>query len=83
MQTVTVNISFPRELLKSMDVLAKREARSRSELLRQAARVYLERRHRWDKMFTFWQAEARRAGLKPEDVEGMVAEARRAKARKS
>lgn len=81
MPSVTVNVSFPKQLLNAMDTLAKREARSRSDLLRAAVRVYLDRRERWDKIFAFWQEQARRAGLKPEDVAGMVADARRTRAR--
>ena len=82
MSTVTVNVSFPKELLKAMDSQAKREARTRSDLLRQATRVYLERRRRWERISAFWQQEAHRAGLKPEDVEHMVAEGRHTKSRK-
>ncbi|MCH2342811.1 MAG: ribbon-helix-helix domain-containing protein [Pseudomonas sp.] len=39
MSTVTVNISFQNDLLAAIDAEAKRESRSRSELLREAARV--------------------------------------------
>ena len=77
MSTVTVNVSFPRPLLKAMDSVAKREARSRSGLLRQAVRMYVERKTRWERLTAFWQQEARRAGLRPDDVPGLIAEARR------
>jgi metal-responsive CopG/Arc/MetJ family transcriptional regulator len=42
MHSATVNISFSKKLLKQMDRVAKEEARSRSELLREAARRYVE-----------------------------------------
>jgi len=76
MATVTVNISFPKPLLKTMDAVAKQEARSRSELLREAVRQYVERKRRWEDIFAFWQREARRAGLKPQDVDAAIAEVR-------
>jgi len=43
MRTVTVNISFQDSLLAEIDAEAKRESRTRSEFLREAARVYVER----------------------------------------
>ena len=79
MTTATVNVSFPKQLLKTMDRLAKREARTRSELLREAARQYVERKQRWERIFAFGQQHAKRTGLKPEDVETLIADYRRAK----
>jgi metal-responsive CopG/Arc/MetJ family transcriptional regulator len=64
----TVNISFQNDLLADIDRLAKKERRSRSELLREAARLYIERRTRWDKIFTLGQAVATQQELSEEDV---------------
>ena len=79
MSTVTVNVSFPKLLIKTMDAVAKQEARTRSELLREAVRLYIERKHRWARLLTFWRGEARRLGVKPEDVETAVADYRRSR----
>lgn len=79
MRTVTFNVSFPQRLLKSMDQLAKREDRSRSEFLREAVRMFVEHRTRFDNMMNFWQVEARKAGYKPEDTESWIAEVRKAR----
>lgn len=81
MSTVTVNVSFPKELLKAMDNLAKQQARTRSELLRQAIRVYIERRQRWDQILASGRQQAKRLGLKPQDVATKIAEYRREQAR--
>ena len=43
--TVKVMVSFPEEFLSEIDRLARLENRSRSELLREAVRVYVEQRH--------------------------------------
>jgi metal-responsive CopG/Arc/MetJ family transcriptional regulator len=51
MSTVTVNISFQDRLLADIDRIAQRESRSRSELLREAARIYIERKERWNNIF--------------------------------
>ena len=68
MSTVTVNISFQDVLLRDIDRVARDEARSRSELLREAAREYIRRRDRWDGIFTAGRSIVRRKGLKPDDV---------------
>lgn len=47
----TVNISFDKNLLDQIDGVAKNESRSRSELIREAVRQYIERRKRWDELF--------------------------------
>ena len=43
----TVNISFNSDLLQQIDQVAQEESRSRSELIREAARTYIERKRRW------------------------------------
>lgn len=73
MGSATVNVSFPRALLKMMDRVAKQESRSRSELLREAARAYVERKQRWGRLFGYWQEAARRSRITPEEVEAAIA----------
>lgn len=77
MTTATVNISFPKRLLRAMDQLARQEDRSRSELLREAARLYIEQKQHWEKIFAFGRRQARRLRLTPEDVDPLIAEHRR------
>lgn len=76
MSTTTVNISFPKELLKSLDHVARQELRNRSELLREAARLYVERKRRWAQLVSFWRREARLSELRPQDVEKIIANVR-------
>ena len=64
----TVNISFNRELLAEIDKTAKQEARTRSELIREAARLYIERKSRWERIFAFGSRQVQRLGLREEDV---------------
>ena len=75
-QTATVNISFSRQLLKDIDQVASDEARTRSELLREATRMYIERKRRWKGLFGFWRAEAKRRGLRLSHIEQAVRRAR-------
>ena len=82
MSTVTVNVSFPKQLLKAIDTVAKREARSRSELLRTAVRVYVDRQQRWVGLLAFGRQHAKRLRITPRDVERKIAEFRRETARR-
>jgi CopG family transcriptional regulator/antitoxin EndoAI len=60
----TVNISFSKELLAEIDETAKQESRTRSELIREAARLYIGRKARWERIFAFGSRQARRLGLR-------------------
>jgi len=68
MNIKTVNISFRKDLLEKIDNVAKEEMRTRSELIREAARLYIERKDRWKKIFEFGRQQAERLGLKEQDV---------------
>ena len=68
MSTVTVNISFQDKLLANIDRIAKRESRSRSELLREAARIYIERKTRWNQIFAKTSIQSGDQALTEKDV---------------
>lgn len=68
MKTGTVNISFQKDLLRQIDDVAAEESRTRSELIREAARMYIERKKTWRDMFAFGKRQAKNLGLKEQDV---------------
>jgi predicted transcriptional regulator len=68
MAGTTVNISFNKELLAEIDKTARQESRTRSDLIREAARLYIGRKSRWDSMFAFGSRQAQRLGLREEDI---------------
>ena len=80
---MTVNISFPRQLLKNMDRIAKKESRNRSDLLREAMRQYIERKMRWDEIFAFGTRHAKKYGFRPAEVEKEITAYRREHTRKA
>jgi CopG family transcriptional regulator/antitoxin EndoAI len=82
MSNVTVNISFQDSLLRGIDRVARRESRSRSELLREAARAYIQRKERWAGIFALGRKTAREKGLKPEDVSSEIRAYRKSKVRR-
>jgi len=77
MAAVTVNISFQPDLLASIDAEAAKESRNRSELLREAARLYIERQRRWDDVFSLGDDTTRAQGLTEADVTAQIAASRR------
>ena len=77
MSNVTVNISFQNGLLDEIDAEAKKESRSRSELIREAARVYVRRQRRWDSLFALGDSIAKRQRLAQNDVNTAIKSVRR------
>lgn len=63
----TFNISLPKDLITSMDEAAKREYRNRSELIREAVRVYLADTSAWNALFAYGEKQAKRLKINSED----------------
>ena len=80
MNTQTLNISLPRELVKRVDDLAKQEYRNRSELIRQALRVYLTNKYEWRDLSSYGKKIGKKMAIKSEkDVDKIVYEYRHGK----
>jgi CopG family transcriptional regulator/antitoxin EndoAI len=75
--TKLISISIQPEFLDQLDQAAKEECRTRSELLREAVRRYLEERQ-WRKLTQYAQESARKSGIESEeDVLRMIEAHRR------
>ncbi len=77
----TVTISLPPRLAREVDRVARAERRSRSELLREAFRQYVERLERWERIFVAGREVARTAEVTDADVLRAVKARRRTRAR--
>ncbi|TGM62907.1 ribbon-helix-helix protein, CopG family [Leptospira levettii] len=75
----TVNISFEKALLKEIDKIAKREHRSRSELIREAARAYIEKKSKWQVIFDFGVKSSEKSNLTEDDIFREIKNVRRNK----
>jgi len=64
----TVNVSFREDLLQQIDEIAKNEARTRSDLIMDAARIYIERKKEWESIFAYGQSIAAKYQFTEEDV---------------
>lgn len=80
MQNLMINFSIPKPLLKTVDELAEDEMKTRSELVRDAIRDYLERKvvlkKRWEVFFAFGKKRAKTLKIKTSEVEDLVDEYR-------
>ena len=77
MSTQTLNIALPTDLVKKVDQVAKKEYRNRSELIREALRVYLEDKSEWEEIFKLGEKVMQEMGIKSEqDINRLVYEYR-------
>ena len=67
MMTQTFNIALPVDLVKRADLVAKREYRNRSELIREALRVYIEDKNEWEEIFRFGEKAMKKMGIRNEE----------------
>lgn len=75
----TFTVSLPPDFAAEVDRVAGEENRSRSELVREAFRQYIDRQKRWERIFRFGEEAARKADVKSdEDVARIVKERRKA-----
>jgi len=63
----TLNISLPKALIEEADRIAKKQANSRSELIRESIRAYILRAKLLDKSFKVGTKKAKKFGLKAEE----------------
>lgn len=80
MQSQTVNISLPAPLLRQVDLIAKEEYSTRSDLIRQALLEKVRQNEEWRRIFAYGKKVGRKAGIKSEeDAYKIVEEYRREK----
>lgn len=64
MKTQAFNIALPKDLVEKIDKTAKGEYRNRSELIREAVRVYLKDAQEWEGFFKIGRKQAKKLGIK-------------------
>jgi metal-responsive CopG/Arc/MetJ family transcriptional regulator len=63
----TVNISFPEQSLREIDEFAKKEALSRSDVLRIGAKKYIRNFNEWQLLQEIGEKQAKKLGLNTEE----------------
>jgi len=69
--TKTVTLSLPPEMDKKISALMKKEGRTRSELLREALRRYMEEQE-WKETLRYGRMRAKERGITEDQVEDIV-----------
>jgi metal-responsive CopG/Arc/MetJ family transcriptional regulator len=82
MPVSTVNISFQKDLLNQIDEVAQNEARTRSELIREAARIYIERKKKWESIFAYGKSISSKYKFTEKDINDEIHKHRKEKTRK-
>jgi len=67
----TITFSLPPEMADKVEDITKEEGRTRSELLREALRRYIEERE-WRQILRYGERKAKEKSIAPEDVEDLV-----------
>jgi CopG family transcriptional regulator/antitoxin EndoAI len=71
----TITFSLPPEMADRVEEVTREEGRTRSELLREALRRYIEDRE-WRNLLRYGERRTRQQGIDPQDVERLVEEDR-------
>ena len=74
-----MNVSFQDSLLNEIDKIARNEYRSRSELIRDAARLYIQRQSQWSDFFQLGDMAVQQQHLNEQDVATEIEAVREAK----
>ena len=69
--TKTMTFSLPPKMVETIDKLIKEEGRTRSELLREALRRYIEEKE-WKEILRYGTLQAKKKGITQEQVEDIV-----------
>lgn len=79
MNTQTVNISLPKQLVVIMDDFAKSQFSTRSDLIRTAVIKYINEDKKLTELFMYFENKAKKLKIKEEDIEGIIDEYRQGK----
>ena len=79
MATSTVNISFQEKLLSQIDEIAQNESRTRSELIREATRLYIEKKLQWESVFALGAKAGAKVKMSEEMLMAEIKASRKAK----
>jgi len=79
MNTQTVNISLPKQLVAIMDDFAKSQFSTRSDLIRTAVIRYINEDKKLFELFSYAEKKAKEQNIKEKDIEDMIDEIRNGK----
>ena len=69
--TKTISLSVPPEMAEKIKELMKKEGRTRSELIREALRRYVEEQE-WREIYRYGEMKAKEKGITEDQVEDII-----------
>jgi predicted transcriptional regulator len=75
----TVTVPFQEDLLQQADKFAADKVRSRTDIIIEATRIYLEREQQWQAIFSYGESLASEIDLTEDDVMNEIKEWRKNK----
>lgn len=69
--TKTISLSVPLQMAKKIKGLMKEEGRTRSELIREALRRYVEEQE-WKKIYRYGEMKVREKRITEDQIEGII-----------
>jgi len=81
MSVSTVNIPFQDDFLVQIDQIADTESRTRSELIMNAVRLYIDRKREFEDLFKIGQQIGPTLAVSEKDVMGEIKDYRKARQR--
>ncbi|MCL4386424.1 MAG: ribbon-helix-helix domain-containing protein [Actinobacteria bacterium] len=69
--TKTISLSVPPEMAKKIKRLMKEEGRTRSELIREALRRYMEEQE-WEKIYRYGEMKVREKRITEDQIESII-----------
>ncbi|MDR0315560.1 MAG: ribbon-helix-helix protein, CopG family [Treponema sp.] len=79
MSVSTVNISFQNDFLLQIDQIASSESRSRSELIREAVRLYIDQKREFERIFSIGRQIGSTLDIAEEDIMPEIKKYRKSK----
>jgi len=68
MAVATLNLTLDNDILKKIDVFAKNESRTRSDLIYDSIQLYLEQKQKLQELFEYGESISKKYNLTEEDV---------------
>ena len=68
MAVATINLTLDNEILEKIDIFAKTESRTRSDLIYDSIQLYLEQKQKLQELFEYGENIAKKYNLTEEDV---------------
>ena len=68
MAVATINLTFDDDLVKQIDLIANNESLTRTDLIYNSVKMYINRKQRLRELFAYGESIASERGLKENDV---------------